>query len=427
VIPESLPGANHQGTTFMTKPWLFAALVFVAAAHLARADWPAFRGQGQLGQAGDGDYPVRWGPKENIGWKVKLPGPGASSPVVQGQRVFVTCFTGKKAPDLVRYLLCLDRKTGNVLWEKKRPAPQPENDYTKQLLQHGFATSTPIVEGNRVYVNFNRGGVFAFDLDGKEIWQRELGEYLNSFGSGSSLTIVGDLLLVNATVEAGALFALNKTNGETVWKAKVPGDCWSTPVVVEPAKGAREIVLNAQSGLYGFDPESGKELWFCKTVGGYVSSTPVVVKDVLYVTGTNFERRMVLAVRAGGRGDVTKTHVLWQNTKLGASYCSPLVVGDRLFFFSGQAICLNRHTGDVVKQERLEGVTQLYSSPIVAGGKIYVFTRNDGCHVLSADDKLTVLAHNDLEDATTINASPAACDGELFIRTQEYLYCLRKG
>jgi outer membrane protein assembly factor BamB len=411
----------------MTKPWLPAALVLVGCSMVVRADWPAFRGPGQQGQAGDGEYPIRWGPKENVGWKVKLPGPGASSPVVQGQRVFVTCFTGKKAPDLVRYLLCLDRKSGKILWEQKRPAPQPENDYAKQLLQHGFATSTPIVEGNRVYVNFGRGGVFAFDLEGKEIWQRELGKYLNSFGSGSSPSIYGDLLLVNATVEAGALFALNKTNGETVWKAKIPGDCWATPLVVEPAKGPREIVLNAQSGLYGFDPESGKELWFCKTVGGYVSSTPVVHKDVLYVTGVNFERRMVLAVRAGGRGDVSKTHVLWQNTKLGASYCSPLVVGDHLFFFSGQANCLNRLTGELVNQERLDGVTQLYSSPIVAGGKIYIFTRKEGAYVLSADEKLTVLAHNDLEDVSAINASPAASGGELFIRSEEYLYCLRKG
>jgi outer membrane protein assembly factor BamB len=410
----------------MTKPWLFTALLFVCSAPVVHGDWPAFRGPGHQGHAGAGDYPVRWGPKENLGWKVKLPGPGASSPVVQGQRVFVTCFTGKKAPELVRYLLCLDRQTGKLLWEQKRTAPQPENDYTKQVLQHGFATSTPVVDGNRVYVNFNRGGVYAFDLDGKEIWQRDLGVYLNGFGSGSSPSVMDDLLLVNATVEAEALFALNKTNGETVWKAKLRGDSWSTPVVVEPAKGKREIVLNALMGLYGFDAENGQELWFCKTVGGNVSSTPVVSKDVVYVAGANVERRMVLAIRAGGRGDVSKTHVLWHNTKVGAGYCSPLIVGDHLFFFSGQATCLNRLTGEVVKQERLEGVTQLYSSPIEAGGKIYLFTRDQGCYVLSADDKLTVLAHNDLEDISAINASPAASGGELFIRSQEYLYCLSK-
>lgn len=408
----------------MTKSILCSNLVVIGCVLAVHADWPGFRGPGHQGQADTGNYPVRWGPEENVAWKLKLPGPGASSPVVQGQRVFVTCFTGKKAAELERQLICVDRKSGKILWTQKRPAPQPENSYTGHLLQHGFATGTPIVEGDRVYVNFCRGGVFAFDLEGKEVWQRELGKYLNSFGAGSSPSIHGNLLLVNATVEAGALYALNKTTGETVWRTKIHGDCWATPVVVETAKGMNEIVLNAQDGLFGFDPASGKELWNVETVGGYVSSTPVVHKDMVYVTGVE-QRRMVLAVRAGGRGDVTKTHVVWNNSKLGASYCSPLLSGDRLYLFSGMATCLDRLTGEVVAQERLDGVHQLYSSPILAGGKIYVFTRNQGAYVLSADDKMTVLAHNDLGDKTTINASPAASATELFIRSQEYLYCLR--
>jgi outer membrane protein assembly factor BamB len=410
----------------MSKSWLTALLVSIGWATAATADWPGFRGPGQRGQAGDGDYPVQWGPKQNVGWKTKLPGPGASSPVVHGDRVFVTCFTGKKAEDIVRHVLCLDRKSGKILWDEKRPAPQPENDYTKQLLQHGFATSTPVVEGDRVYVNFNRGGVFAFDLGGKEIWNRELGEYLNSFGSGSSPTLHGELLLVNATVESSALFALNKKTGEKVWKAKLVGDSWSTPVVVQPAKGPSEIVLNSSRGVLGLDPENGKELWSCKNVGGNVSSTPVVEGDVLYVTNANLGQKEVLAIRAGGRGDIAQTHVLWHNKKVGAGYCSPILVGDHLFLFSGPAVCLNRLTGEIVRQERLDGVTNLYSSPIVAGCKIYLFTRNEGGYVLSPDAKMTVLAFNQLDDATTINASPAADGGELFLRTQEHVYCLRK-
>src|SRR5437763_2848109 len=135
---------------------------------VAGADWPAFRGPGHQGHAEAGDYPIRWDRQENVAWKVKLPGPGASSPVVKGQRVFVTCFTGKKGPELVRHLLCLDRKTGKTLWQQARPALQPESDYAGQQLQHGFATATPIIEGERIYVNFCRGGVFAFDLEGNE-------------------------------------------------------------------------------------------------------------------------------------------------------------------------------------------------------------------------------------------------------------------
>jgi outer membrane protein assembly factor BamB len=406
--------------------FLLLVAMFLGATTEAHADWPGFRGPGHQGHAGKGDYPERWGPDENVAWKVKLPGSGASSPVIQGDRVYVTCFTGTKAKDIVRILICLERKTGKILWEQKRPAPQPENDYTGHLLQHGFATGSPIVEGDRVYVNFCRGGVFAFDKDGKEIWHRELGKFLNSFGSGSSPTILGDLLLVNQTTEAGALFALNKKTGETVWRAKLAGDCWATPVVVEVGDGKKEIVLNCQDGLFGLDPENGKQLWNCDTVGGYVSCTPVVHKDVLYLIGSNFGRKKAAAIRAGGRGDVSKSHVLWSNDKVGASYCSPLLIGERLYFFSGQATCLNRNTGEVIAQNRLDGVVQLYSSPIEANGKIVLFTRNQGAYVLTADDKMAVLAHNNLDDTRNINASPAASDGDLLIRTQGFVYCLRK-
>jgi outer membrane protein assembly factor BamB len=220
--------------------------------------------------------------------------------------------------------------------------------------------------------------------------------------------------------------SLNKKTGETVWKASVYGDSWSTPVVVEADKGKKEIVVNCAEALVGLDPENGKELWTCETIGGYVSSTPVVHKDVVYLIGANFGKKSTMAVRAGGRGDVSKTHVLWNNSKAGASYCSPLLVGDRLYYFSGQAVCLNRATGEIVNQVRLDGINNLYSSPIVAGGKIYLFTRDQGAYVLSADDKMTVLAHNEPGDASAINASPAASGGELLIRSQEYLYCLRK-
>jgi outer membrane protein assembly factor BamB len=369
---------------------------------------------------------VGWKKDENVAWKVALPGPGTSSPVVQGERVFITSFTGKKGSEIVRYLTCFERKTGKVLWQEKRDALQPESDYAGQRLQHGFATATPIIEGDRIYVNYCRGGVFCFDLNGKEIWHREIGSGRNSFGSGASPSLYGDLLLVNATVESGYLYALNKKNGEIVWKARLYGDCWATPVVVETEKGAKEIVLNAANGLYGFDPGTGKELWTCATVGGYVSTTPLVDKDVLYIIGSNFGDKQVAAIRAGGRGDVSKTHVLWTNNKVGASYCSPLLIGERLYFFSGAAICLNKTNGAVVTQTKLDGIQGLYSSPIVADGKIYLFTRNQGAYVLSADEKMTVLAQNDLGDTSTINASPAASGGDLFIRSQTHLYCLRK-
>jgi outer membrane protein assembly factor BamB len=408
------------------KPLLAVGLFLLATAP-AWADWLCFRGPNHQGIAGPGDYPIRWGPKENVAWKVKLPGYGASSPVIQGERVYLTCFTGKKGPEIVRYLMCFERKDGKLLWEQKKPAPQPENDSTGMNLQHGFSTATPIVEGDRIYVNFCRGGVLAFDANGKELWKNELGVYRNGFGSASSPTIYRDYLIVNATTEASGLFALKQATGEIAWKAKVSDDCWSTPIIVDIGNGTKELLFNGHRGLMGYDPETGKERWKCETVGGYVSTTPVVDKDAIYLIGSSFNAKRTIAVRFGGSGDITKSHVLWSNEKVGASYCSPVLVGERLFFFSGQATCVDRKTGKVIAQTRLDDIKQLYSSPIVAGGRIYLFTRNQGAYVISADDKMTVLTHNDLGDTTTINSSPAASDGDIFVRTQEYLYCLRKG
>ena len=163
----------------MTRFLLLVAM-FLVATTAAHADWPSFRGPGHQGHAGKGDYPERWGPDENVAWKVRLPGPGASSPVIQGDRVFVTCFTGTKAKDIVRILMCLERKTGKILWEQKRPATQPENDYTGHLLQHG-RHGTPI--GRRSRLRQFAAAASLRSTRRQRIWHRELGKFLHSFGS----------------------------------------------------------------------------------------------------------------------------------------------------------------------------------------------------------------------------------------------------
>lgn len=398
-------------------------LAFCLTTSLAGADWREFRGPGHQGHSAEKGLPTRWGATENVRWKVKLPGPGASSPIVVGDRVFVTSFTGKKAESIVRILQCYDRKTGKLLWEQKRPAPQPENDYAAQLTQHGFTTSTPCSDGEKLYVSYGRGGLFCFDLDGNEKWHADMGKGLNTFGSGSSPTLFDDLVLVNACTEAGGLLAFDKHTGKRQWRTKLRGDAWASPVIVTLKDGRREIVLNAEDGVYGIDPKSGDELWYCETVGGYVSSTPLVAGDILYVT-LQSKTRATLALRAGGKGDVTKSHVLWKNTSVGASYCSPLLIGNRLYLFSGQAIVLDTATGKEVNRKRLEGINAIYGSPIHADGHIYLFTRHAGAHVLSADESLKEISLNVLGDATAIHASPAASHGCLFIRTNEHLFCL---
>src|SRR5262249_43534970 len=163
-----------------------------------------------------------------------------------------------------------------VLWKNSYPAHQPEEDYARHLLQHGFTTSTPVADGAALYVQFGRDGVRAIDLDGKLLWHESVGTIISTFGSGASLVLVGDRLIVNATVESGALVALHKRTGKRLWKTRINGDCWSTPAVAELPSGARELVLNGSGAVYGFDPADGKELWKVDSVGGHISSSPVV-------------------------------------------------------------------------------------------------------------------------------------------------------
>lgn len=400
---------------------LVVLIVFSTA--LRAEDWPRFRGPRGNGASAESTLPLTWGPKENIAWKVELPGPGSSSPIVVGNRVFVTCFTGKEAKEIVRHVTCFDRAGGKVLWQSSFPAPQPENDYAKHLLQHGFATSTPVSDGERVYVHFGRDGIRAFDLGGKMIWHEFAGKIISTFGSGATPLLHGDKLIVNATVELGALAALDKRTGKRLWKASINGDCWSTPAIATLPGGKQELILNGSGAVYGFDPDDGKELWYVDSLGGHISSTPLVADGLIYVVNSGFDGKLTMAIRPGGKGDVTKTHIVWKQEKVGANHCSPLLLGDRLCWFSTTAVAVSAKDGSILQQKRLEGLFNLYSSPITAGDKIALFTRNGVGYVLRAKD-LEVLAENDLGDASGINASPALSKGQLFIRSNRYLYCI---
>jgi outer membrane protein assembly factor BamB len=410
---------------------LLAVGLVLGAAVSAGANWPAFRGPHGDGISSEGSLPVKWSATENVVWKTALPGPGTSSPIVWGDRVFLTCDTGREearkgdVEKIRRHLLCLDRANGKILWQKDVPPKLPENDYNQYLRQHGYASSTPVTDGERVYVFFGRTGVLAFDFTGKQLWHVEVGKYLNSWGSASSPILYKDLVIVNASVESGALVALDKKTGKRVWRAGGIRDCWCTPIVVDLPGGKQEIVLNTPGLMFGFDPDKGTKLWECE---GITTSTPTsspVAKDgVIYAMGASLEgTRAVIAVRAGGRGEVSKTHILWRQ-KGGTNHTSLLLYKGRLYYFSGLAACLKADTGAVVFQERLYDAQQEYDSPVVADGKIYMFTRRSGAYVLAPGDKLEVLAHNELGDRSTFNASPAVSGGRIYVRSDTHLYCL---
>src|SRR4051812_30118274 len=216
------------------------------------ADWLQFRGPGGLGVSEEKNLPSEWSATKNIVWKVKLPGAGASSPVTLGKRVFITCYSGYgmdsketgKMEELRRHLLCIDRDTSKTLWAKEFQPELPEHKYAGEGSYHGYAASTPITDGERLYVFFGKSGVYCFDLDGMQLWRTVVGKNTNGWGSGTSPILYKDLLIVNASVESGELVALDKMSGKEKWRAKGMNAAWNTPVLVTAPDKTQELVVS---------------------------------------------------------------------------------------------------------------------------------------------------------------------------------------
>jgi outer membrane protein assembly factor BamB len=411
-----------------------AAFLVVAALALnaPAAEWPNFRGPHSSGVSEEKDLPVQWSDTENLLWKTDLPGPGSSSPIVWGDKVFVTCYTGygldQRNPGdpaaLRRHLLCLDRKGGGVLWDKEVKAKLPEAPYGGFLVNHGYASSTPATDGARVYVFHGKTGVFAYDFTGVPLWHADVGDRIHDWGSGTSPLLYKDFVIVNAAVESGALIALNKKSGKEAWRTAGIERCWASPALVDVPGGKPELVLSCPNTVRGFDPDTGKELWKCKGIQEFYLCPTVVSWDgIVYAIGGRAKK--ALAVKAGGTGDVTQTNLLWTKP-VGSNVTSPAVYEGHLYWVSedGLAHCLQAKDGAAVYRERLTG--GVYASVTIADGKIYVVSQKDGTFVLASKPKFEKLAHNTFSDDSTFNASPAVSQGQLLLRSNKCLYCIGK-
>jgi outer membrane protein assembly factor BamB len=393
------------------------------------ADWMQFRGPNGSGTSGDNGLPTTWSSKENIVWRTKLPGPGTSCPIVVGRRVYLTCYSGYGLePDkgdmdnLMRHLVCIDRSKGEILWTKDFKPALPESKYQKgNDSEHGYSSSTPASDGEHLYAFFGKSGVYCLDLDGKEIWHGDVGKNTSGWGSSNSPVLYKDLVIINASVESGALVALDKKTGKEVWRAKGIQQSWNTPVLVDAPDGGTELIVDESSAVIGFDPATGKELWRVTGFSGYVCPSVVTHQGVVYVV-----RNEALAIKAGGRGDVTKSHVLWR-AKGNSLVPSPVYHEGLLYSPCGSPFCLDAETGKDVYRGKLSKGGSFYASPVLADGKMYCVTRNGATYVLAAGKEFKELALNKFEDDTSrTNASPIVSDGCLLLRTDQYLVCIGK-
>ena len=410
----------------------------------ASDEWPRFRGPDGSGlAAGDARPPTNWSATSNLKWKAALPGPGSSSPIIWGERVFVTCYSGYgegssgAGPEkLQRHLVCLQRNTGNTSWDKSVPAELPEDEYSGNLREHGYASNTPVTDGERVYVFFGKTGVLAFDFDGRQLWKVNVGKQSSNrrWGSAASPILCQNTVIINAAEEGRSVLALDKLTGKEVWKTEVNSLELSfvTPVLVECAGGRSDLALAVPGEMWGLNPATGKLRWFAQTgITGNVSPSVVAADGVVYATG-GYPRQGTIAVLAGGKGDVTQTNVLWSSQS--ASYVpSPVVYHGHLYVVSdqGSALCLEANTGKLVYKERLPGVSggkPFYASVVLADGHLYATSRRTGTFVMQADPAFALLAQNKLAgDDTDFNGTPAIAGRQIFLRSNRFVYCIESG
>ncbi|MHC4995481.1 MAG: outer membrane protein assembly factor BamB family protein [Planctomycetota bacterium] len=418
---------------------LYRSLPLVIAATLclpALADWPRFHGPNGAGKA-TGLYPTDWSETQNIAWKTALPGRGASSPVTFNNRIYLTAFTGygvnaenpgvgEDRTRLTLHLLAFDRATGKPVFDTPLPASKNEQEMVRQLPGHGYASSTPVADDTGVYVNFGVSGAVAFDHNGKVRWQKHTGTGTRGFGSAASPVLYKNLVIVNASIETQAVIAYDKTTGDEAWRAEGIDSTWTTPLVAKAPDGRDELVVSFKENIHGLDPNTGKTLWTCQGIEDYVVPSPVHHDGVVYCLGGRSNQ--AIAVRLGGRGDVSKTHVLWSE-RIGANLTTPIYHEGRLYWASdkGIAICLDARTGQKIYQERLGSTGRLYGSPVFANGKLYVTTRLSGFFIYDARPEFKT-PHNIVftEDDGPFQSTPALDGGQILIRSDRYLYCVGK-
>lgn len=427
--------------------------------------WPRWRGPAANGTAPHGAPPTTWSENEHVKWKLKIPGFGTSTPIIWEEKVFILTAipTGKKsetpaaeaappppppeAPDgppgrrrrgggmrsetlsetQQFAVLCVDRSTGKVLWQKVAREEVPHEGHHRD---HGFASSSPVTDGEHLYVSFGSRGLYCFDLAGNLKWEKDLGDMQtrNAFGEGASPAVHGDTLVMNWDHEgADFIVALDKRTGSERWrKTRDEPTTWTTPLILEHG-GKAQAIVSATNKIRSYDLGTGDVIWECGGMTTNVIPTPVSAFDMLYAT-SGFRGAALLAIKLGRTGDLTGTDAIaWAHNK-GTPYVpSPLLYGERLYFFSGNTgtlSCVDAKTGKPhFESERIGDLLGgVYASPVGANDHVYLVGRDGKTVVIKNSAKLEPVATNKLDDR--FDASAAIAGTQLFLRGHQHLYCI---
>ena len=393
---------------------LLLSPLWVAAAS-PDAHWPSWRGPQGDGHSEERELPIIWGDSQ-IDWKVELPGQGQSSPTIWGDRIFLTSsLEGGRQ----RMLICVDRQSRKIAWKEIAWTGEPEATHN----MNPRASATCATDGEIVAAFFGKGGLHAYDLEGKKLWSRDLGAFEGPWGTASSPIIVGDVVIQNCDADDQAfLIAVDKKTGKTVWKTDRPMVVrgWSTPILVETGD-RRQLVLNGHTGVTSYDPATGKQLWFLQGDRGRGTPTVTPYKDKLIAVSGR--PGAMFAMQRDGKE-------VWRTARRGGrDLPSPIVVGDYLVVVSlqpGMASCYNAATGEELDRIRLNG--KFSASPIAAAGLVYIPNEDGATYVLKPGEKLKVIANNSItcKEDEIFRASLTPCEGKLFLRSTNVLYCLKK-
>ena len=399
-----------------------------AEASTYKDNWPSFRGPTGSGLVGPGHWPAEWDAKTglNIAWKTELPLAGKGSPIVWGDKVFVTA-----ASDKDQKIVCLDRATGRIDWQVDVKSLDTVERTSKgegatTFEDTGWAAPTPVTDGRRVYALFATGDIAAVDYSGKVAWIKNFGKPESAYGLSASLAFAKDTIIFqfdqgdDPEKKLSAILGLDPATGAVVWRTERPvSGSWSSPIAAQTPKGP--VVLTTGVPLViAYNPADGAELWRCDGLSGDVAPSPIYVDGVVYVTGENAK---AMAIRAGGEGDVTATNVLWTTDNGLSDASSPLCDG-RFFLQAtsgGYVTCSDASNGKTLWEHRYPGV-EFWSSPALAGGVVYLAGSDGVTRLMKLGPAFEAVRDNAVGEA--VYATPAFADGQIFIRGEKHLFCI---